>query len=88
MAYIIYQGQNIAIPDNVKIDELADGLKAMQNSVAYSWLTLNLAGTEPKRVRLMVGPGIPIGIVGDPLDGHEPNLSDDSLAEFVADSEG
>ncbi|MGF6833992.1 hypothetical protein QF015_002167 [Paenarthrobacter sp. TE4293] len=88
MAYIIYQGQNIAIPDNVKIDELAEGLKAMQNNVAYSWLTLNLAGSEPKRVRLMVGPGIPIGIVSDPLDGHEPNLSDDSLAEFVACSEG
>ncbi|MCF3137655.1 hypothetical protein LRQ04_00160 [Paenarthrobacter sp. AR 02] len=83
MAYIIYQGQNIAIPDNVKIDELADGLKAMQNNVACSWLTLNLAGAEPKRIRLIVGPGIPIGIVSDPMDGHAVDLSDDRLNDFL-----
>ncbi|QSZ49570.1 hypothetical protein [Arthrobacter sp. D5-1] len=83
MAYIIYQGQNIAIPDNVKIDELANAIQAMQNAGGYSYVTLDLEGTQPKRVRLMVGPGIPIGIVSDPLDGHEPNLSDDSLNDFV-----
>ncbi|YCH09490.1 hypothetical protein ACTAQJ_07950 [Arthrobacter sp. alpha11c] len=88
MAFILYQGQKIAIPDNVKVDEVADAIKAIQNSGTYSYVTLNLEGEVPKRIRLMVGPGIPIGIVSDPLDGHEPNLTDDSLAKFVDESEG
>ncbi|UOD81978.1 hypothetical protein [Paenarthrobacter ureafaciens] len=82
-AFILYQGQKIAIPDNTKIDELAEAIKAMQNNVAYSWVTLNLDGTDPKRVRLMVGPGIPIGIISDLLDGHDPDLSDGSLSTFL-----
>ncbi|MCX8453368.1 hypothetical protein [Paenarthrobacter ureafaciens] len=86
-AFILYQGQKIEIPENTKIDELANALKAMQNSVAYSWVTLNLDGPDPKRVRLMVGPGIPIGIISDPLDGHEPNVTDDSLRDFMNGSE-
>lgn len=86
-AFILYQGQKIAIPENTKIDELANAIKAMQNNVAFSWVTLNLDGPEPKRVRLMVGPGIPIGIISDPMDGHEPNVTDDSLRDFMKDPE-
>jgi hypothetical protein len=86
-AFILYQGQKIAIPDNVKIDELAEALKSMQNNVSFSWVTLNLDGPDPKRVRLMVGPGIPIGIVSDPMDGHEPNVTDEGLKNFLSDSD-
>ncbi|ERI35230.1 hypothetical protein M707_22855 [Arthrobacter sp. AK-YN10] len=82
-AFILYQGQKIAIPDNVKIDVLADAIQRVQNAAGYNYVTLNLEGRDPKRVRLMVGPGIPIGIVSDPFDGHEPGLSDESLAAFV-----
>lgn len=87
-AFILYQGQKIAIPDNVKIDELAEAFKAMQNNVAYSWVTLDLEGPDPKRVRLMVGPGIPIGIISDPLDGHDANVTDEGLRNFLSDSDG
>lgn len=81
-AFILYQGQKIAIPDNVKIDELANAIQAVQNAGGYNYVTLNLDGADPKRVRLMVGPGIPIGIISDPLDGHPP-VTDEKLTEFL-----
>lgn len=86
-AFILYQGQKIAIPDNVKIDVLADAIQAVQNATGYNYVTLNLEGPDPKRVRLMVGPGIPIGIVSDPLDGHEAGVTDEGLQNFLSDTE-
>ncbi|QSZ53077.1 hypothetical protein AYX19_08750 [Paenarthrobacter ureafaciens] len=69
------------------MDELANVLQNMQNSGTYGYFVYDLPGTEPKRVRLMFGPGIPYALVSDPLDGHEPNLTDDSLAAFVTRSD-
>lgn len=82
MAKILYGGHSINVPP-VKIDELAQAIQAMSNSGSYSWLTVDLDGTDPKRVRLIMGPGIPVGIVSDQMDGHEVDLSNETLVSFL-----
>lgn len=85
-AAIYYSGTSIALPDGLKVDELADALQKIQNSGQYSYFVFDLPGSEPKRIRLMFGPGIPYALVSDPLDGHEAKLSDDDLAQFMTGS--
>ena len=46
------------------------------------------AGAEQQRVRLLFGPGIPAAILGDQMDGHEVDLSNETLAAFIEQSNG
>lgn len=88
MAFLIYSGQTIAIPDGAKTDQLAEALQNISNSGAYSWLTLDLAGEEPKRVRLLFGPGIPVGIISDQMDGHDVDLTNETIEAFINQAKG
>lgn len=83
MTKILYAGHAVSVPDAVKVDELASAIQNIHNSGKYSYLTIDLTGEEPKRIRLLFGPGIPVGIVSDQMDGHTPDLSDESLSAFL-----
>lgn len=83
MAHMLYAGHEIALPDGLKADELAEALKVNYATGGYSWLTVDLLGDEQKRVRVLFGPGIPIAIVSDQLDGHEVDLSNETLEAFL-----
>ncbi|WP_416405459.1 hypothetical protein [Arthrobacter sp. LFS091] len=85
-AAINYSGTSIELPEGIKVDELANVLQNIQNSGEYRYFVLDLPGVVPKRIRLMFGPGIPYALVSDPLDGHEAELSDDDLAQFMTGS--
>jgi hypothetical protein len=86
-AAIYYSGTSIALPEGIKVDELANALEQIQNSGRYSHFVFDLPGTEPKRIRLMFGPGIPYALVSDPLDGHDAKVTDDNLAQFMKGAE-
>jgi hypothetical protein len=77
MANLLYAGQTIPLQDIVNVEELADILLDAYGKGGYSWLWVDLEGVSPKRVQLMIGPGIPIAIVGDHADSHEATKADD-----------
>lgn len=63
MANLLYAGQTIPLQETVNVEELADLLLDAYAKGGYSWLWADLKGASPERVRLMIGPGIPIAIV-------------------------
>jgi len=65
MAKIFYAGQTIPLPDSVDIEELAVFLQDSYAKGAHSWATFELPGAPPKQMRLLFGPGIPVGFVTD-----------------------
>lgn len=65
MVSIVYAGQTLPMPDGADADRLADILLNSYAKGSYSWLWVDVAGTPPRRVQLMVGPGIPIAIIID-----------------------
>lgn len=65
MVSIIYAGQTLRVPDGADADRLAAVLLDSYASGSYSWLWVDVAGTPPRHVRLMVGPGIPVAIISD-----------------------
>ncbi|NVM96093.1 hypothetical protein [Arthrobacter wenxiniae] len=71
MVNILYAGQTIPLPKGVSVEELADLLLDTYAKGGYSWLRLDGEGGESKRVQLMLGPGIPVAIVGEQLDPDE-----------------
>ncbi len=83
MANILYVGQTIPIPEAVNVDELADFLLDAYAKGSYSWLWVDVAGAHPKRVQLMVGPGIPVAIVSDQVDSHEVAKRNESPGAFI-----
>ncbi len=62
MANILYLGQTFTLADHVDIDVLADVILDAYGKGLHSWITVDLAGEQPKSVRLLVGPGIPVAI--------------------------
>lgn len=63
MAEILYAGRSIAMPDSVDVDELAAMLQDTYAKGGHSWVSFDLPGHQPKHVRLLFGPGIPVGFV-------------------------
>jgi hypothetical protein len=63
MANILYLGQSFTPSEEVDVDELADVILATYGKGVHSWVTMDLAGDQPKSVRLLVGPGIPVAII-------------------------
>jgi hypothetical protein len=77
MANLLYAGQTIPLQGPLNVEELADILLDAYAKGGYSWLWVDLEGVSPKRVQLMVGPGIPIAIVDDHADSHEAKKAND-----------
>jgi hypothetical protein len=71
MANLLYAGQTIPLQEIVNVGELADIVLDAYAKGGYSWLWVDLEGASPKRIQLMVGPGIPIAIVDDDAGSHE-----------------
>lgn len=69
MASILYSGQTLPLPDSVNVDELAAVILDTYAKGAHSWIALGLEGAEPKNLRLLVGPGIPVAIISDKSTG-------------------
>lgn len=59
------------MPDNVDVDELASVLLDSYAKGAYSWVTFDSTGDPQQQVRLLTGPGIPVGFVSDLADAEE-----------------
>ncbi|MEN8582142.1 hypothetical protein ABFP37_05445 [Burkholderia sp. RS01] len=83
MANILYAGQTISMPEAVNVDELADFLLNAYAKGSYSWLWVDVAGAHPKRIQLMVGPGIPVAIVSDQADSHEFEKGNENTGTFI-----
>lgn len=65
MAKILYAGHTIPLPDSVDVEELAIFLQDSYAKGAHSWATFDLPGEQPKQMRLLFGPGIPVGFITD-----------------------
>lgn len=76
MAKIFYAGHTIPLPDSVDIEELAVFLQDSYAKGAHSWATFDLPGEQPERMRLLFGPGIPVGFV---TDGREEPGAQESV---------
>jgi hypothetical protein len=63
------------VPDSTNLDELAAYLLDTYAKGSYSWATFDSPGDHPNQVRLLTGPGIPIGFVSDQTDSHEEVVS-------------
>jgi hypothetical protein len=57
-----YAGKTLLVPRDADADRLADVLLDSYASGSYSWLWVDVAGTPPRHVWLMVGPGIRVAI--------------------------
>jgi hypothetical protein len=77
MANLLYAGQTIPLQEIVNVEELADILLDAYAKGGYSWLWVDLEGASPKRIQLMIGPGIPIAIVSNHAGTHEAKRADD-----------
>lgn len=62
MAEILYAGHVIPLPDVVDVDELSVFLQDSYAKGAHSWATFDVPGDQRKQVRLLLGPGIPVGL--------------------------
>lgn len=81
MAKILYAGTTLALPDNVDVDELASVLLDTYAKGAYSWVAFDSTGEPQQQVRLLTGPGIPIGFVSDHTDGRDEVASKESASD-------
>jgi hypothetical protein len=78
MAKILYAGQAIALPENADVEGLAALLQDSYSKGGHSWVTFDLPGEQPKQMKLLFGPGIPVGFV---VDGHD----DEAIHQGSAD---
>lgn len=65
MAEILYAGHVIPLPETVDVEELSEFLQDAYAKGAHSWATFDVLGDHPKQVRLLLGPGIPVGLYTD-----------------------
>lgn len=63
MATLLYSGQALPISEEVDVEQLATVILDLYAKGAHSWLTLTSAGAKPQTLRLLVGSGIPVGII-------------------------
>ena len=77
------RGRPTPMPEAFNVDELADFLLDAYAKGTYSWLWVDAAGAHPKRVQLMVNPGIPVAIVSDQVDSHEVAKGNESPGAFT-----
>lgn len=82
MAKILYAGATLAMPDNVDVDQLASVLLDTYAKGAYSWVTFDSTGDPQQQVRLLTGPGIPVGFVSDPSGGREEDGAPETTASI------
>jgi hypothetical protein len=62
MAQILYAGRSIALPSTVDLDELESTILDNYANGTFAWLTFDSLNDEEGRVRLLIGPGIAVGI--------------------------
>lgn len=65
MAEILYAGHVIPLPDELDIEELCEFVQDSYARGAHSWASFDVPGDQPKQVRLLFGPGIPVGVYTD-----------------------
>lgn len=65
MAEILYSGRIFRISADVDIERLADVILNSYAEGLHSWITLPLTGGGQNYLRLLLGPGIAVAIVGD-----------------------
>lgn len=63
MVSILYSGQTLPI-DDVDIEELTTVILDTCAQGAHSWISLSTTGANARAVRLLIGPGIPVAILG------------------------
>ena len=65
MAELLYSGQKFHVSKDVDIEELAETILDTLAAGAHAWITLPAGHPEPKRMRLLIGPGIPVAVLGE-----------------------
>lgn len=64
MAELLYSGQKLPVSKDVDIEVLAETILDTLAAGAHAWITLSTGHSEPKHVKVLIGPGIPIAVLG------------------------
>ena len=81
MAEILYAGRTIALPDTVDVDELATLLRDAYAKGGHSWMSFDLPGDQQRHVRLLFGPGIPVGFISDQKEREDAGVFNHPTSE-------
>lgn len=63
MSTVMYAGQRISVSDSLDMEELAGVILDSCAKGLYSWITVESPGPSQSVLRLLVGPGIPVGLI-------------------------
>lgn len=65
MAELLYSGQKFPVSEEVDIEELSETILDTLAAGAHAWITLSIGHSELKLMKVLIGPGIPIAVLGD-----------------------